>query len=136
MYTLHANHIERDGAIIPIDESNADYRDYLAWRESGNTPAAPAVPSLGERAAALLLVVDEHLNAAARTEGYDGILSAALRAALPKSPFHAQGLAFGHWMDATYAKCYEVLARVQAGEINEPTQEELIAMLPPAPTGS
>ncbi|MNL32397.1 hypothetical protein D3C87_1542450 [compost metagenome] len=130
MYTLHANHIERDGAIIPLDESNADYRNYLAWREEGNTPAEPSGPSFEERAAVLLLVVDAHLNAAARAHGYDSILSAALRAALPASPFHAQGLAFGHWMDAVYAKCYEVLGQVQGEEIAEPNQEELIAMLP------
>lgn len=32
-----------DGAAIPIDERNADYRDYLAWVAAGNT-ADPADP--------------------------------------------------------------------------------------------
>lgn len=133
MYTQYTAHILRqsDGALIPIDESNADYRSFLSWRDvPGNTPAQPAGPTLGERAAALLRAVDAHLNAAAQAKGYDSILSAALRAALPQSPFHAEGVAFGNWMDATYAKCYDVLAKVQADEIDEPTQEELIAMLP------
>lgn len=87
-------------------------------------------PSIEQRAAALLRVVDAHLNAAAQAKGYDSIITAALRAALPSSPFHTEGLAFGNWMDAVYAKCYEVLAQVQADEIAEPTKEELIAMLP------
>lgn len=87
-------------------------------------------PSLEQRAATLLRAVDAHLNAAAQAKGYDSIITAALRAALPSSPFHAEGLAFGNWMDAVYAKCYDVLAKVQADEIAEPTQEELIAMLP------
>lgn len=90
---------------------------------------APA-PTLEQRKASLLAAVDAHMNAAAAAKGYDSILSAALRAALPSSAFHDEGVAFGNWMDAVYAKCYEVLADVQAGEIAEPTQEELIAMLP------
>jgi hypothetical protein len=28
----------QDGAFIPEDLSNADYREYLAWIEEGNTP--------------------------------------------------------------------------------------------------
>lgn len=27
-----------DGAQIPMDEANPDYRAYLAWLEEGNTP--------------------------------------------------------------------------------------------------
>jgi hypothetical protein len=37
----------RDGALVPFDTSNRDYRDYLAWRAiPGNTPdpADPAPP--------------------------------------------------------------------------------------------
>ena len=27
-----------DGAIIPLDELNIDYQEYLSWIEEGNTP--------------------------------------------------------------------------------------------------
>lgn len=30
-----------DGAWIPIDERNVDYRDYLAWIAAGNTADPP-----------------------------------------------------------------------------------------------
>lgn len=97
-------------------------------------------PTFDERKAALLIAVDEHLNNAARAKGYDNIVTAALRAALPNSAFHDEGLAFGTWMDAVYAKCYEVLALVIAGEMTEPDKEQLIAMLPalnlPDPKGA
>jgi hypothetical protein len=90
--------------------------------------AAP--PTFDQRKAVLLAAVDDHLNVAAKAKGYDSIITASLRAALPASPFHAEGIAFGTWMDEVYAKCYEVLAQVMAEEIPEPTAAELLGMLP------
>lgn len=87
-------------------------------------------PSFEQRKVALLAAVDAHLNAAAKAKGYDSIINASLRAALPASPFHAEGVAFGTWMDAVYAKCYEVLGGVQSGQVEEPNEAQLIAMLP------
>lgn len=131
MYTKFETFILRDdGASIPLDGGNIDYLAYLAWIEAGNEPALPPPATFQERSAGLLAAVDEHLNSAARSRGYDSILSAALRAALPLSPFHAEGLAFGNWMDSVYAKCYEVLAAVKGGEVDEPTFDELLTMLP------
>ena len=131
MYTLYPGHIVRqaDGAIIPIDEANSDYQAFIDWCET-NTPEAPSAPTFQERAAALLRAVDARLNSAAQAQGYDSIVTAALRAALPESVFHEEGLAFGNWMDATYATCYAAMAAVQAGELDEPTEADLIAMLP------
>ena len=31
-----------DGACIPTDEENGDYREYLLWLSDGNTPEQPA----------------------------------------------------------------------------------------------
>lgn len=38
--TQSANAILRltDGVLIPIDERNIDYREYLSWLAQGNTP--------------------------------------------------------------------------------------------------
>lgn len=82
----------------------------------------------------LLTAVDKRLNAAAQAKGYDSIITASLRAALPDSPFHAEGVVFGTWMDQTYAACYAELAKVQAGA-PIPTEAELMALLPPVPEG-
>ncbi|MFV0675229.1 hypothetical protein ACLIWX_19160, partial [Variovorax sp. tm] len=119
-----------DGAMIPLSAESTDYVAYLDWVAEGNVPDQSPSPPFEQRAAALLLKVDEHLNAAARAKGYDSIITAALRAALPASPFHVEGVAFGTWMDLVYAKCYEVLVKVQSNEIAEPDEAQLIAMLP------
>jgi hypothetical protein len=131
MYTLFPTYVRRDadGANIPLAEGNADYEAYVEWCVK-HSPAAPAGPTLEERAKVLLAGIDAHLNAAAQAKGYDNILSAAVRAALPNSPFHAEGVAFGTWMDAVYAQCYQALAAVKAQEMAEPSLDELLAMLP------
>jgi hypothetical protein len=33
-----------DGAVIPIDDANVDYRAYLTWRAAGNNPDPAPVP--------------------------------------------------------------------------------------------
>ena len=54
-----------DNAFIPPDEGNADYREYLAWIEAGNTPepapivAPPAPLTPAEKLAASGLTVEE-----------------------------------------------------------------------------
>lgn len=54
-----------DNAFIPPDPANADYQEYLAWIEAGNTPEpAPALspalePTPAEKLAAAGLTVDD-----------------------------------------------------------------------------
>ena len=45
-YKLAQSGVRRlaDGACIPPDERNADWRDYQAWLEAGNTPEASDPP--------------------------------------------------------------------------------------------
>lgn len=74
--------------------------------------------------------VQRHMDSVAAERNYDGIQSAALRAALPNSPFHAEGVAYGEWMDACWSHCYQVMADVEGGLREQPSIEELIAELP------
>ena len=66
-YKLTTNgFIIRDGSTsIPIDLSNSEYQDYLAWVAAGNVAdppdievTTPALPTLEERLKALELVTD------------------------------------------------------------------------------
>lgn len=74
--------------------------------------------------------LEEHLDKKANERGYTTIHTASLRAALVNSPYHAEGVAYGAWMDACNAKGYEILAQVQAGTIALPTVDDFILMLP------
>lgn len=74
--------------------------------------------------------VQRHLDATAKTRGYDGILSLASYAASTNQHFAAEGQAGVAWRDAVWGYCYGVLAAVQAGTRTIPTEDELIAELP------
>ncbi|MDM0024067.1 hypothetical protein [Variovorax saccharolyticus] len=119
---------DADGFVAPLDHRfPPEVLEQLVEFDPLKRPIPPL--SLEERIAALLAAVDLHLNQAARAKGYDGIVTAALRAGYP-GPFHDEGVAFATWMDSVYATCYQLLAQWQAGELEEPTASELIAMLP------
>lgn len=74
--------------------------------------------------------LEEHLDKKANERGYTTIHTASLRAALVNSPYHAEGVAYGTWMDTCNAKGYEVLDQVKAGTIPLPSIEDFILMLP------
>lgn len=83
---------DADGAVIPNDPSNSDYRAYLAWLSAGNTPSpyvAPVAPPARVtdkqffQAAAQLGIITE---AEAETFMANGTFPAALAAALTTLP--------------------------------------------------
>jgi len=74
--------------------------------------------------------VQSRLDAFARTRGYDGILSACTYATSTNPKFATEGQYCVQARDATWAKCYEILNAVQAGDRPVPTWEELEAELP------
>ena len=74
--------------------------------------------------------VQQHLDTFARTRNYDGILSAATYATSQVPKFKAEGQYAVEARDATWAKCYEVLAEVEAGSRPMPTLDELLTELP------
>lgn len=61
---------------------------------------------------------------------YDSCLSVCSYIDTGVSKFDAEGKAFRAWRSAVWAKGYEILAQVQAGQRGIPTESELIAELP------
>jgi hypothetical protein len=87
-------------------------------------------PTLEQIIAHYIAHMQERLDAFARTRNYDGILSAATYATSAVPKFKAEGQYAVEARDATWAKCYEILAAVEGGTRPMPTMEELIAELP------
>lgn len=118
-----------DGACIPNDPLNADWQDFEAWTAAGGVPEAADPPSQGVYETAVKSALDRH----ARTKGYDSILSAVSYVTSTNATFAAQAVKLRDWRDACWTYCYDQLAKVQAGQITQPTVEQLVAGLPAAP---
>lgn len=124
----------RDFANIPVDPTNRDYVEYLAWRAAGGGPEAP--PEVGPAVikATLAAAVQAHLDVTAQTYGYDNIFTAVTYADEPAVPkFQNDGKALRAWRSSVWAACYSLIAEVEAGQRAVPTAAELLNLLPAAP---
>ena len=90
----------------------------------------PPPPTTEQIIAQYTAGVQQHLDSFARTRNYDGILSAATYATSAVPKFKAEGQYAVEARDATWTKCYEILAAVKAGSRPMPTLDELLAELP------
>ena len=70
------------------------------------------------------------LDAEAKELGYDSCLSVCSYINTGVAKFDAEGEAFRSWRSAVWNKGYEVLALVLAGEMEIPSYEELVELLP------
>lgn len=99
----------------------------------GEPPVVPEphVPTLEERAAALRDGVQKHLDSTAAAHGFDDIKTAVTYADEPAVPrFQAQGRAFRAWRSLVWDFCYSLQDKVAAGQVDEPTLDQLLPMLP------
>ena len=88
-------------------------------------PSKEQIVSAYERA------VQEHMDAAAKTAGYDSINTAVSYADEPAvAVFQSEGAAFRAWRSLCWAYCYAQLAAVEAQERTQPTIDALIVELP------
>lgn len=91
----------------------------------------PPPPTPAEIEAAKVAIVQRHMDEAAQALRYDDIATAVTYADEPSIPkFQAEGQAFRAWRSLVWAKCYEILADVQDGKRDIPTDEDLISELP------
>lgn len=133
---IHGSQLPVDAVEITVDERAA----LLDGQRKGKVIAAdeygrpvlvdPPSPTREEVISGMTVEVQKHLDAKARERNYDGILSLCTYATSLNPKFAAEGQAGVEWRDAVWAKCYEILADVQAGTRPTPTAEQLIAELP------
>lgn len=99
-------------------------------QEEADALRAPPSPTVAEIIATYTGAIQKRLDDFARTRNYDGILSAATYATSGVPKFKAEGQYAVEARDATWAKGYEILAAVKAGQRTAPTLDELAAELP------
>lgn len=71
-----------------------------------------------------------HLDAVAKARNWQDRISLMARAGFP-GPWQAEAIAFGQWADGCNVIGYQILADYQAGNIPQPSVEDVIAALPP-----
>ena len=133
---IHGDNIPADAVEITVEEHQAliegqSMGKVIVADENGRPILQdPPPPTPEQIVAQYTAAVQKHLDDFARTRGYDGILSAATYATSTVPKFAAEGQYAVEARDATWAKCYEVLAAVEAGSSPMPTLDELLAELP------
>lgn len=75
-------------------------------------------------------LIQHILDKEAQKLGYDDCNSVCTYVETGVQKFDDEGVAFRKWRSAVWAKGYEILADVQSGKMEIPTEEELIKLLP------
>lgn len=133
---IHGDNIPSDA----VEISTEDHAALLAGQLEGKRIVAdangrptlqdPPPPTIEQIIAQYDAAVQQRLDDFAKTRNYTNIMSAATYATSTVPKFKAEGQYAVEARDATWAKCYEILAAVEAGSRPMPTLDELLAELP------
>lgn len=103
----------------------------LSADDNGHPITIDNIVTIEEKVQSYVWYVQKHLNLKAEEHGYDNINTAVSYADEPSVPkFQTEGQAFRAWRSLVWDKCYQILADFEAGNISEPSPEEVIAQLP------
>ena len=133
---IHGDNIPADAVEITAEQHSelieGQSQDKRIVADENGFPVLvdPPPPTPEQIVAQYTAAVQKHLDDFARTLGYDGIMSACTYATSTVPKFKAEGQYAMEARDATWVKCYEVLAAVEAGSRPMPTLEELLTELP------
>lgn len=135
-YTLeiHGDNIPTDA----VEITEAEHAALLEGQSQGKLIVAdesgrpilqdPPPPTAEQIMARLEARVQRWLDDQAQALGYDDIKSAVTYADEPSVPkFQQEGQAMRQLRSMAWARCYEILNAVQAGQRSIPTEDELIA---------
>lgn len=74
--------------------------------------------------------VQKYLDKTAQSKGYDNTYTCLSYLSSTDEIWNREANAFNSWRDRVWRKCHEILNAFMAGEIAQPTVEELIEQLP------
>ena len=125
-------HVPNEGDYVKLWEQVDVYaKEHPEVVQDEPLPPEPTQEELQAQIQKQLTDAVQHvLDAKAQELNYDSCLSVCsyIDTGVPK--FDAEGRAFRTWRSAVWAKGYEILAQVQAGQRAIPTEAELLAELP------
>ena len=133
---IHGDNIPADAVEITATEHAAliegqSQGKRIVADEAGHPVLAnPPLPTTEQIIAQYTAGVQQHLDDFAQTRNYDGIMSACTYATSTVPKFAIEGQYAVEARDATWAKCYEIMAAVEADSRPMPTLDELLAELP------
>lgn len=113
---------ESDGTMIP--SSNAAIGQVY---QNGQFITPPPKPLTEDE---FIATVQQHLDAEAKTHGYDNILSLCTYATSTDPTYAAEGQAGINWRDAVWQACFTLLADVTANTRPMPTDESFLEEFP------
>jgi NCAIR mutase (PurE)-related protein len=120
-------HDDADGFALTLSSWPKNAREATQAEIAAITNPAETPEQITAR---LTASVDKYLNDTAKSYGYDDIRSMVSYKDDPNPKFDQEGTAAKFWRSAVFTYCIEVIAAVQAGTRDIPTEAELIAELP------
>lgn len=133
---VHGDNIPSDAVEITVEEHQAllegQSQGKIISADKNGKPVLkdPPPPTPEQIIAQYDAAVQQRLDDFAKTRNYTNIMSAATYATSQAPKFKAEGQYAVEARDTTWAKCYEILAAVEAGSRPMPTLDELLAELP------
>ena len=119
-----------DGATIPNDARNVDYKAYLKWVDEGNTPASLPSETAEQIIARLESAIDSYLDNEAKSFRYESIRTMVTYENDPNPKFNAEGVGAKVFRSAVYTLGVSLIGEVQSGLREVPTEEELLTLMP------
>lgn len=109
-----------------IDETTKDGAAERTFEIVANEPL-----TMEEQKKVYKNAVQAHLDATAQTRGYDNTYTCLSYLNSTDDIWKRESNAFNAWRDSVWRKAHEILNAFMAGEIEQPTAEEVIAQFPP-----
>ncbi len=129
---IHGDNIPEDA----VDITSEQHAALLEGQSQGKIISAdengypilidPPPPTTEKIVAGFVTAIQKHLDDFAKTRGYDGIMSACTYATSTVAKFKTEGQYCVQVRDATWSMAYDLLDQVQTGEIDVPTEEEVL----------
>jgi len=121
-----------DSISVPNDPSNRHCKAVQKWLKTNEPDPEFTVEQIEKQTIeSIIVAIQSELDKEARSLGYDSIHTAVTYAAETSvAKFQTEGKSFRKWRSLVWEYCNNILIDYKAGNIPEPTIEEMIAGIP------